>query len=84
MSKKILFRKKEHPESALKKVLETTYKKNDMPPFLIKEIHFFFVILNKSILTSVTPISSYPARALRALGLLLADGALTVGRGKTL
>ena len=24
-----------------------------------------------------------PARALRALGLLLADGALTVGRGKT-
>ena len=28
-------------------------------------------------------ISSYPARALRALGLLLADGAPTVGRGKT-
>ena len=27
--------------------------------------------------------SSYPARALRALGLLLADGAPTVGRGKT-
>ena len=26
---------------------------------------------------------SYPARALRALGLLLADGAPTVGRGKT-
>ena len=25
----------------------------------------------------------YPARALRALGLLLADGAPTVGRGKT-
>ena len=25
----------------------------------------------------------YPARALRALGLLLADGALTVGRGET-
>ena len=25
----------------------------------------------------------YPARALRALGLLLANGALTVGRGKT-
>ena len=25
----------------------------------------------------------YPARALRALGLLLADGALTVGWGKT-
>ena len=27
--------------------------------------------------------SCYPARALRALGLLLADGAPTVGRGKT-
>ena len=27
--------------------------------------------------------AAYPARALRALGLLLADGALTVGRGKT-
>ena len=26
---------------------------------------------------------NYPARALRALGLLLADGAPTVGRGKT-
>ena len=26
---------------------------------------------------------SYPARALRALGLLLADGAPTVGGGKT-
>ena len=29
-------------------------------------------------------IYDYPARALRALGLLLADGAPTVGRGKTL
>ena len=28
-------------------------------------------------------ITSFPARALRALGLLLADGAPTVGRGKT-
>ena len=29
------------------------------------------------------PDGCYPARALRALGLLLADGAPTVGRGKT-
>ena len=28
-------------------------------------------------------ITNYPARALRALGLLLEDGAPTVGRGKT-
>ena len=28
-------------------------------------------------------ITNYPAHALRALGLLLADGAPTVGRGKT-
>ena len=29
------------------------------------------------------PSNNYPARTLRALGLLLADGAPTVGRGKT-
>ena len=33
--------------------------------------------------TSNVNIVNYPACALRALGLLLADGALTVGRGKT-
>ena len=32
---------------------------------------------------SMRIIASYPARALRALGLLLADGAPTVGGGKT-
>ena len=56
---KILFRKKEHPETALKKVLETLHKKNNMQPFSIEQMYFFFVILKKSILTSVTPISSF-------------------------
>ena len=32
---------------------------------------------------SVSVTENYPARALRALGLLLADGAPTVGGGKT-
>ena len=39
-----------------------------------------FVLLNHS-LSYIG--SVYPARALRALGLLLADGAPTVGGGKT-
>ena len=36
-----------------------------------------------SLLQGELKLYSYPARALRALGLLLADGALTVGWGKT-
>ena len=36
-----------------------------------------------TIIFCVVPVEFYPARALRALGLLLADGAPTVGGGKT-
>ena len=36
-----------------------------------------------SVMTYHQPVACYPARALRALGLLLADGAPTVGGGKT-
>ena len=49
----------------------------------------FFILLWKNMIIKVkeTEIKlyskCYPARALRALGLLLADNALTVGRGKT-
>ena len=34
-------------------------------------------------ISAIAEIEHYPARALRALGLLLADGAPTVGGGKT-
>ena len=50
----------------------------------IVEIHSIYVPCGfvDLLLTKVDP-TSYPARALRALGLLLADGAPIVGGGKT-
>ena len=41
------------------------------------------IFSHPSTIRSVSVTENYPARALRALGLLLADGAPTVGGGKT-
>ena len=57
-------------------------------PIDMKFAHFFSKIDQLGAVTCLSysteyEIVIYPARALRVLGLLLADSALTVGRGKT-
>ena len=50
---------------------------------LDKVLEIFFIIYHRETLSALARLQYCPARALRALGMLLADGAPTLGRGKT-
>ena len=53
----------------------------DYPPVWPMDV--LYIIISSQWNDCHSKSNSYPARALRALGLLLADGAPTVGGGKT-